>query len=669
MKTKAKSRSVVLALTAIVFFLFLISSTASAVGSSSTKETYAYISNHESDTISVVNLTTNTVVATVNVGNCPVETMINPAGTKVYVTNYHSNTVSVIDAATNNVTAMVNVGLNPYGITVSPDGTKVYVTNCGANTVSIIDVATNNVTATVKVGTYPYGITLSPDETKVYVVNEGTNNVSVIDVATNNVTATVKVGTYPHGIALNPTGTKAYVTNSYSDTVSIIDTANNNVTATVDVGPYPVGIKINSAGTKIYVAHDGSNIFSIIDTDTNTVILNVNFGADPFSMGKYIDLLPAQSLYHVKRNPHYIISKSVINPDASGDCIVNSPGDEIPYRIVVKNDGNVDLTGVSVKDPMISLTGPIGDANNYGVLNPGETWVYNGIYKLTQDDINNGNGKIDNTATVSSNELPEESSNVIQPIEQKADLSIQKSIIGIDEAGDFLINQPGDVINYKIAVENNGNVDLHSVYVTDSLINDLSGPTGDSVDPGVLKPGETWIYKGDYTVTQADISSNGDGSGFITNTATVSCKEHSSESSTIEVPIVTATNTQNDINAGSDNTSANRSNSNPQTIDATQTTSSNGEESSGGSGGSIGIATIVGSSRNGSTGAAAIVTPSENVTQSPILNNGTTPANVEQTPEQQGTSTPAKQNTKTPGFEIISGITALLGAVYLYRRK
>jgi len=100
----------------------------------------------------------------------------------------------------------------------------------------------------------------------------------------------------------------------------------------------------------------------------------------------------------------------------------------------------VDLTGVSVDDPMITLTGPTGDDIDLEVLNPGETWVYNGIYELTPDDINNGNGYIDNTAAVNSNELPEKTSNVNQPVDQNADLSIQKSIIGIDEAdGHFLI--------------------------------------------------------------------------------------------------------------------------------------------------------------------------------------------------------------------------------------
>ena len=428
----------------------------------------------------------------------------------------------------------------------------------------------------------------------------------------------------------------------------------------------------------------------------------------------------------VERNPHYSMSKSVISPDESGDCIVNSPGDDIPYRIVVTNDGNVDLTGVSVSDPMINLTGPTGDENDLDVLNPGETWVYNGVYLLTQDDINNGNN-IDNTATVSSNELPEESSDVSQPIEQNVDLSIQKSLTGIDEAGDFMINQAGDVINYRIVVENNGDVDLHNVHLTDSLIDDLSGPTGDSVGSGVLNPGELWVYTGDYIVTQADIESYGGGTGFITNTATVYCSEHSSESSSIDVPIIPFSNFGTDTNPGSELkadftanpesgyaplsvqftdksqnaetwswdfdgdgdadsnvqnppayiyttsgtyvakltvSNASVSASKPVTITVLQTTaSSNNGGSSGGS--SVGSAKVSSSSSTANTHAASNVTQAENNTS----NIEQKPANVEQTPEKKTASTPAKQSKRTPGFEIIFGITALLGAVYLYRRR
>jgi PGF-pre-PGF domain-containing protein len=85
----------------------------------------------------------------------------------------------------------------------------------------------------------------------------------------------------------------------------------------------------------------------------------------------------------------------------------------------VKNIGNVDLTGVSVNDTLITLTEPTGDNIEPGVLNPGETWKYKGNYTVTQNDINSnggGDGDIDNKATVSSNELPDENSSKEQLI-------------------------------------------------------------------------------------------------------------------------------------------------------------------------------------------------------------------------------------------------------------
>jgi len=235
-------------------------------------------------------------------------------------------------------------------------------------------------------------------------------------------------------------------------------------------------------------------------------------------------------------NASYSIFKSVIAPDESGDCIINSPGDIIQYRIVVKNDGNVDLTGVSVNDPMVKLTEPTGDDIDPGVLNPGEVWVYTGNYRLTQDDIDNGKGSIDNTTTVSCNELPYKTSSVQVPIEQNSKLQIYTSATGIDEHGDKIINNPEDVINYQVAVKNNGKVDLTGVKVSDPMVK-LTESTGDDKDPGVLNPGEVWVYNGDYTVTQDDIDNNGDGSGFIENTATVNYDQLPSESSSMVLPI------------------------------------------------------------------------------------------------------------------------------------
>lgn len=109
--------------------------------------------------VEVVDLTSNTVTAKVtDVGINPRRLAVSPDGAKVYVTNEGSNNVSVIDTSTNKVIATVNVGTNPYGIAVTPDGKKVYVANSRSSNVSIFDTAQNEVMATLNVGNGSNGV-------------------------------------------------------------------------------------------------------------------------------------------------------------------------------------------------------------------------------------------------------------------------------------------------------------------------------------------------------------------------------------------------------------------------------------------------------------------------------------------------------------------------------
>jgi DNA-binding beta-propeller fold protein YncE len=54
----------------------------------------------------------------------------------------------VIDTATNTVVATVPVGNSPIGVAITRDGTRAYVVNDLSNTASVIDTATNTVTCT-----------------------------------------------------------------------------------------------------------------------------------------------------------------------------------------------------------------------------------------------------------------------------------------------------------------------------------------------------------------------------------------------------------------------------------------------------------------------------------------------------------------------------------------
>ena len=93
---------------------------------------YAYISNMgvfgnpNNTDMSVIDLATNTVVATVPVGTNPQGVSVNPAGTMVYVANTGSNDYTVIDTTTYKATTIPGPGgVGATGAAVHPDGTRI----------------------------------------------------------------------------------------------------------------------------------------------------------------------------------------------------------------------------------------------------------------------------------------------------------------------------------------------------------------------------------------------------------------------------------------------------------------------------------------------------------------------------------------------------------------
>ena len=249
---------------------------------------FAYISNQNSNTVSVIDTASNTVVATVPVGTDPWGVAVNPTGTRAYVANANSNTVSVIDTASNSVVATVPVDTYPVGVSVNPAGSRAYVANYWSDSVSVIDTVSNSVVATVPVGTHPLGVAMNPSGTRAYISNGTSNSVSVIDTASNSVVATVPVGAHPAGVIVNPSGSRVYVANFSPSLVSVIDTASNSVVATVPAGTNPWGVAMNPAGTRAYVTNFGSDSVSVIDTASNAVVATVPVGSGPRAFGQFI---------------------------------------------------------------------------------------------------------------------------------------------------------------------------------------------------------------------------------------------------------------------------------------------------------------------------------------------------------------------------------------------
>lgn len=342
MKKGDKAYSLVLASATLLLILIVFSSTESiSAAQSDSYAEYAYVPNEKSNTVSVINTTTNTVISTLIVGNVPCGVAFSPDGQKVYVTNFGDDNspgryFSVIDTATQEVTNQLVEGFKPSGIAVIPDGTlyvacystndvyaidlatnrvsrilvglhplevevattpnglRVYVANRHSNDVSVIDTTTNTVVTSVSVGTEPYRTAVDSSGARLYVTNQGSANVSVIDTATNKVVANINVEKYPSGIAVTPDDKWVYVANKKTPrgTVSVISTSNDTVIKTIDVGNRPCGVAVTSDGKWVYVINSGSNTTSVINTATNAVILTIPVEARPSGLGQFIGSVP-----------------------------------------------------------------------------------------------------------------------------------------------------------------------------------------------------------------------------------------------------------------------------------------------------------------------------------------------------------------------------------------
>jgi YVTN family beta-propeller protein len=186
-------------------------------------------------------------------GYYPVTPAWMPDGKSIYVTNFSSNSVTVFDVASRTVRATIPVGANPLGAAVTPSGTRVFAANNGGSTVSVIDTSLNLVLQTLPVGAKPWGVAINPSGAKAYVSNQGDGTVSVIDIAGGKVIKTVPVGTNPRWMAFSPEGADLFVINYDSRSLSVIDAGTDTVIRTVPLSGNPECMCVMPDGHEIYI--------------------------------------------------------------------------------------------------------------------------------------------------------------------------------------------------------------------------------------------------------------------------------------------------------------------------------------------------------------------------------------------------------------------------------
>ncbi|CAD5372146.1 40-residue YVTN family beta-propeller repeat protein [Rubrivivax sp. A210] len=293
---------------------------------------FAYITNQGSHDVSVIDLASERVVATVPVGRSPAGVAAASRIARVFVSNPDSKTLSVIDMRSQRVVDTWPAGSGPVGIAASADGQWLYVADWYANrlliyatagagraepaialgqapagvavhdngrlvfvaerdddSVAVIDTRERRVRARVRVGSHPFALLHDAARERLYALNVQSNDVSVVDTRDADrpaVIATVAVGKAPYGAALAMAGSLLYITNQHEDSVSVIDTATLRLLRTLPGFAYPEGVAAH--GDKVYVVNWMDDNVSVLDAASGRTLAQVATGSNSRGFGAFI---------------------------------------------------------------------------------------------------------------------------------------------------------------------------------------------------------------------------------------------------------------------------------------------------------------------------------------------------------------------------------------------
>ena len=277
-------------------------------------------------------------------GDMPLTIILTHDGKSLLVNTagYHDHSVSVIDVATEKLVQSVNVGSDWAGMSLAPDGAQVFLSGAGAPTEKFLQGAAKqgatptqlasfqtpvlrlsldggrlspapglavpgvegkqrfvaglasgqdgslyvanlqndtvyklggspmSLQASVKVGRKPYAVAAAPDGRVVAVTNWAGESVSLLDPGTLRERARVKVGSRPDALAWGRDG-RLFVANAGSNSVSVVadgrvsETVVTSLTPQAPVGSTPDALAVSPDGRRLYVANADNNDVAVVD--------------------------------------------------------------------------------------------------------------------------------------------------------------------------------------------------------------------------------------------------------------------------------------------------------------------------------------------------------------------------------------------------------------------
>jgi YVTN family beta-propeller protein len=376
-------------------------------------DNYALVANSQSDTVSVISLTTNSLLTSVTVGAVPKSITIVDSGAYADVVNGSDNSVTPINLANFTAGSSIAVGQNPinivsngppavlnltpadgstlggnqiaiYGVNFTPQ-TQVYFGSTLANYAEFISpsklvvsvppgsgVATLSVTnengTSYNLGSanqYQY-VSLS-NEPIAIATGHSTAQAYSISTFGNLLSATLSVGNGPYGVAITTGRTLALLTNGADGTVSPINLQTNPISVEPAVkvcqsgsNCTPTAIAISPDDSTAFIALNGSSQIAVFDIAKQSVLQYVDIPGAPQAIavspdGVFVYVLYVDTLTRLYQTSSgwAVDSASSVNTGNGAASLVVSPDGNYAY---VANTTDNTVVQLSLLQDPINLT-------------------------------------------------------------------------------------------------------------------------------------------------------------------------------------------------------------------------------------------------------------------------------------------------------------------------
>lgn len=243
----------------------------------------AYVVNGQSNTVSVIRLSDNTVTETLKLGEAsdaghggmamgtgiswPHHLSLSPDKSKLAIgvpgmdlSAGHSGgitgmtgKIAVVDAVKGTVIKVIELPVMNHNAIYSPNGTEIWTAQMKEQgTVLVYDANTYTLKNTIPVSKMPAEVTFSSDGSLAFVANGGSDSVTVIGVGTKSVMGKIKVGTEPVGAWTGADG-NMYVDNEEGKSITVIKASTMAVDTTFSLGFMPGVAAYNNAMNELWV--------------------------------------------------------------------------------------------------------------------------------------------------------------------------------------------------------------------------------------------------------------------------------------------------------------------------------------------------------------------------------------------------------------------------------